>query len=124
SRDDSFDFWPHVQQIRLQTLFADVTAVLSQLRTGSGVDQATFTVGFCMGGSLSLYTATEDFGLAGVIGFYSGLSRKLDEQKGTALDAAKHIKYPVLDLFGGSDPGIPPEQVQALDQALDEAGVE
>jgi len=124
ARDDSFEFWPHVQQLQLQTLFADVQAALAQLRTDSGAGQATFTVGFCMGGTISLYTGTEDFGLAGVIGFYSGLSRKLDEQRGTALDAAKHIKYPVLDLFGGADPGIPPEQVQALDQALDEAGVE
>src|SRR5947199_585493 len=51
SRDDSFDFWPHVQQLRLQTLFTDVTAALAQLRTSSGVGQATFTVGFCMGGT-------------------------------------------------------------------------
>src|SRR5947209_944469 len=124
ARDDSFEFWPHVQQLQLRSVFADANAALEQLRTNGGAGKATFTVGFCMGGSLSLYTATEDFGLAGVIGFYSGLSRKLDEQKGTALDAAKHIKYPVLDLFGGADPGIPPEQVQALDQALDQAGVE
>jgi carboxymethylenebutenolidase len=124
SRDDSFDFWPHVQQLQLQTLFTDVSAALAQLRTGSGTGQATFTVGFCMGGTISLYTGTEDFGLAGVIGFYSGLSRVLDERKGTALQAARYIKYPFLDLFGGADPGIPPEQVQALDQALDEAGVE
>ncbi|RDJ92962.1 hypothetical protein B4Q13_25185, partial [Lacticaseibacillus rhamnosus] len=34
--------------------------------------------------------------------------------RGTALDVARHIKYPVLDLFGGADPGIPPEQVQAI----------
>src|SRR5579885_3318903 len=60
SRDDSFDFWPHVQQLQLQTLFADVQAALAQLRTGSGAGQATFTVGFCMGGTISLYTGTED----------------------------------------------------------------
>jgi carboxymethylenebutenolidase len=30
----------------------------------------------------------------------------------------------VLGLFGGSDPGIPAEQVQALDAALDQSGVE
>ncbi|MDQ6660100.1 MAG: dienelactone hydrolase family protein, partial [Chloroflexota bacterium] len=43
---------------------------------------------------------------------------------GTAIQAAEHIKYPVLDLFGGADPAIPPEAVQALDEALDKAGVE
>jgi carboxymethylenebutenolidase len=123
-RDDSFDFMPHVQQLRLQTIFNDVAAALTYLRTGPSAGNATFTVGFCMGGTISLYTGTEDFGLAGVIGFYSGLSRVLDERKGTALQAARYIKYPVLDLFGGADPGIPPEQVLALDKALDEAGVE
>jgi carboxymethylenebutenolidase len=31
---------------------------------------------------------------------------------------------PVLGLFGGADEGIPPDQVQAFDSALAEAGVE
>jgi len=30
----------------------------------------------------------------------------------------------VLGLFGGADQGIPPEQVQEFDEALDKAGVE
>src|SRR5260221_9716044 len=56
SRDDSFDFMPHVQQLQLTTFFADVTAALAYLHTGEDAHQSTFTLGFCMGGSFSLMT--------------------------------------------------------------------
>src|SRR5437773_6553202 len=40
SRDDSFDFMPHVQQIQLETLFADVASARAYLRTGEGATRA------------------------------------------------------------------------------------
>ncbi len=124
ARDDSFEFRPHVERLQVQTVWADARASLEYLRSGAGASRATFTLGFCMGGGLSLYTATEEFGLAGVIGFYAGLGRKWDEKKGSVLEAARLIKTPVLGLFGGADPAIPADQVQALDQTLERAGVE
>jgi carboxymethylenebutenolidase len=124
SRDESFEFMPHVQKLRLPNIFADAQAAKARLHTAGGSSRATFIVGFCMGGSLSLYTATEPFDLAGVIPFYGSLSRDMDPKKGSVLQAARHIKYPVLGLYGGADQGIPVEQVQALDNALDQAGVE
>jgi carboxymethylenebutenolidase len=123
ARDDSFEFWPHVQQIKLETFFADVTAAKEHLRTSAGSERPTFVVGFCMGGSLTLLSATQDFGWTGVIPFYAGLSRALFGNK-TVLDVADQVKYPVLGLFGGADQGIPVEQVHELDQQLDKAGVE
>lgn len=121
-RDDSFEFMPHVQELRVPSFFSDVRAALSYLREGEGAERPTFVVGFCMGGSLTLLSATQDFGFAGVIPFYSGMSRDFAGY-GTALDHATEVKYPVLGLFGGNDPGIPAEQVAALDARLDEAGV-
>ncbi len=88
------------------------------------VGKPTFTVGFCMGGSFSLMTGTQDFGLAGVIGFYAGLSRKFAGANATVLEEGAHIKYPVLGLFGGDDQNIPADQVHKLDEELDKAGVE
>jgi len=122
-RDEQFDFMSHVQQIRLPTLYADAKASLARLREGQGAKRATFIVGFCMGGSLTIYTNTQDFGQAGVIGFYTGFSRKMDGEH-TALDIASNMRAPFLGLYGGADQGIPPEQVEALDKKLDAAKLE
>jgi len=124
ARDESFDFWPHVQQLQLTSFFTDVSAALSHLRTGEGAYWSSFTVGFCMGGTLSFLTGTGgEFNLAGVIGFYAGMSRKFGGASTTLLEEADHIKYPALGLFGGNDQGIPVEQVHEFDKGLDKAGV-
>jgi len=124
-RDDSFEYMPHVQQLAAKNVYSDARASLEYLKTQVGTaDGSSFTVGFCLGGGLSLYTGSEDTGLAGVIGFYAGLSRKMDAEKGTVLEAADKIKVPVLGLFGGNDPGIPADQIQTLDEQLDKAGVQ
>ena len=119
ARDDSFEFWPHVQQMQVAGFQADVDAALASTRAAG---LPTFTLGFCMGGSLSLLTGTRDLGLAGVIGFYPGLNRAMGGNP-TVLDAASAIKVPVLGLFGGADEGIPASEVETLDQTLTKAGV-
>jgi carboxymethylenebutenolidase len=124
SRDDSFEFMPHVMQLQIPSVFADITAALAYLQK-ENPDKASFTTGFCLGGSLSLASATnKDFGLAGSIAFYAGLARKMAGAEETTLDASKHIINPVLGLFGGADQGIPASQVEELDQNLDVAGVD
>ena len=122
ARDDAFEFMPHVQQLTASTIFQDAQSALDYLRQHGGHAKPVFIVGFCMGGSLSLLSATQDFELAGVIAFYAGMSRDFGGY-GTALDKATRVKYPVLGLFGGADPGIPPAQVEELDSRLDQAGV-
>ena len=123
ARDDSFEYMPHVQQITYDTFLADVTAALDGLRADGAPDRPIFTLGFCMGGTLSLLTGTRELGLAGVIGFYAGMSRDFGGY-GTLLDRATEIKYPLLGLFGGADQSIPADKVEMFDQALDSAGVE
>src|SRR2546421_12187210 len=54
SRDGSFEYMPHVQQIRLETFFADVAAALFYLRTGEGRHRSTLSVCFCVCGTISL----------------------------------------------------------------------
>lgn len=123
ARDDAFEFRPHVEQLRFDTIQADVAAAIEHLEAHGNGAGSLFTVGFCMGGTLSFMTGTQDLGLAGVVGFYAGMTRTFGGQ-GTLLDRAAEIKYPALGLFGGADPGIPPEQVEAFDRELDRAGVE
>lgn len=122
SRDDSFEFMPHVQQLQPANFYLDVQAAVDYLREGDGADKPVLVVGFCIGGSFVLLSATQEFGFAGAIAFYAGMSRDFGGY-GTALDHAAEVKYPVLGLFGGADQGIPPSQVEALDARLDEAGV-
>jgi carboxymethylenebutenolidase len=121
-RDDSFEYMPHVQQLRMPTLLNDARAGVEYLHKGG--QRSIFTVGFCMGGTFSLMSgAHEDLGLAGVIGFYAGISRDFGTGK-TLLEMADTIRVPVLGLFGGADQGIPQEKVQELDQTLDRTGVD
>src|SRR6266487_132717 len=90
SRDEAFDYMPHVQQIHLASFFSDVSAALAPLRAGEDVQRSTFPIGFCMGGTLSFLTGTrQEYDLAGVIGFYSGMSRKFEGARGTLLDEAR-----------------------------------
>lgn len=124
ARDDSFDFWPHVQQIKIDSFFEDVKAAVDYLHTNSDQNAPVFPVGFCMGGSLSFISGTNpDFGFGGLIGFYAGMTRDFGG-RGTLLDQAEKVKYPVLGLFGGADQGIPASAVESFDQKLTEAGVE
>ncbi|MEI7773079.1 MAG: dienelactone hydrolase family protein, partial [Chloroflexales bacterium] len=124
ARDDAFEFWPHVSQLAMPGVFADVRASLAHMRDAGRPGAATFTVGFCMGGTMSFRCATlDDLNLAGAIGFYAGLSRDIGGY-GTMLERAKDLKAPALGLFGGDDPGIPADQIAAFDAALDESGVE
>lgn len=123
SRDESFDYQPHVQQMEYKHVLSDVKAAWQYLDGQGTSGRPTFVVGFCRGGTLGLLLGTEDLNWAGVIVFYAGLARPVTG-KGTALEHAKQIHYPVLGLFGGADQGIPPEQVQELEADLKGADVE
>lgn len=120
-RNDEFEWQPHVAQLTLPTFFADVAAALEFLQ--KECDAKTFVTGFCIGGTLTLFTGTENFELAGLIPFYSGFTRKFPGREGTALDNAHQIHYPVLGLYGGADQGIPVEMVNQLDAKLDKTNV-
>jgi carboxymethylenebutenolidase len=121
-REDEFEWQPHVAQMSIPTCFTDVASSLDVLQKDSKAP--VFIMGFCMGGTLALIAGTKDFEVKGLIPFYSGLTRKFVGAEGTALETASKIHYPLLGLYGGADPGIPIESIQALDAELDKAGVE
>ncbi len=123
-RDEAFDFKPHVQQLAATAVYTDARAALDYMEARGGTaPQPSFVVGFSIGGGLSLYLGSEDMDLAGVVAFYPVLRRAMDDRKGTALASATTITIPVLGLFGGDDPLVPPDQVQQLDEQLDKAGI-
>jgi carboxymethylenebutenolidase len=123
-RDDAFEYMPHVEQTTPEGVQRDVAAAVTYLRTAEGgSNRAVFTVGFCFGGRHSWLSAAGGHGLAGAIGFYGGPGPFRDGSPGP-IERAGGITAPILALMGGDDPGIPQEQIDAWDEALDQTGVE
>ena len=73
-------------------------------------------VGFCMGGALAQYTATQDPNVGAAVSFYGGF-KKLDMQW-------KKLQAPLLLIYGENDKGVPAEQGRALRETLRELGKE
>jgi carboxymethylenebutenolidase len=119
-RGDDFEYMPHVEQTTQDGIQADVGAAIERLRPTS---RAIFTVGFCFGGRNSWLAAAGGHGLAGAIGFYGRPGPARDGKPGPTARAAE-LDAPILALMGGADAGIRPEDVEAFEHALDEAGVE
>jgi carboxymethylenebutenolidase len=122
--DDDFEFMPHVDQCRPETIAADVAAAVAHVRAPEGgAATSVFTVGFCFGGRNSFNQAARGHGLAGVIGFYGRVARRDDSDSNAPVDLAKDYACPVLGLFGGADQSITAEDVESFRRALDGAGV-
>jgi carboxymethylenebutenolidase len=120
-RVDDFEYMPHVQQTTPDGVQADVAACVERLRDGGC--GAVFTVGFCFGGRHSWLAAAAGHGLAGAVGFYGRPGTGSDGSPGPT-QRASEMASPILGLMGGDDPGIPVDDAEAFDRALDEAGVE
>jgi carboxymethylenebutenolidase len=132
-RDENFEFRPHVDQIEYPNFLADVRAATSYLQNHANFTASVqyspsiFTLGFCMGGSLSLFTSAEDLPLSGAIAFYAGLLRRFATHGingPTPLEQSPNIRCPILFLYGGADPGVPENLVQELGHNLDTSGIE
>jgi carboxymethylenebutenolidase len=124
-RAADFEYEPHVLQLDAAGVDSDVAAAVDHLRSADGGEAGRiYTVGFCIGGRMSLLQARSGLDLAGVIGLYpwptgphrSGLPAPTDE--------APRFGCPVLVLYGGEDAGIPADAREAFDRSLDAAGVE
>jgi carboxymethylenebutenolidase len=123
-RGPNFDPTPHVAQLRYEQLLLDAKAARDHLGEQREV-RATFGVGFCFAGRLAFVTATRpELDLAGAIGFYGVPVGPGRGGLPAPVDAASDMLCPILGLFGGADGGIPPEAVDAFEEALTEAGID
>ena len=121
TRDDDFDYMPHVRQTTFDGVAADAAAAVAHLRS-IAPDRPVFTIGFCFGGSNSWHQAANGLGLAGAIGFYGHPNRVFPEGATPLIDRVTEFECPLLVLMGGDDPGIPVSEVTAFGEALEEAG--
>ena len=72
------------------------------------------TVGFCMGGQLSLYAACANSQVGACVNYY-GVHPSVHPD-------INNLKAPVLGFFGENDESVPPETVHKLEDSLKQAG--
>jgi carboxymethylenebutenolidase len=123
-RDGDFEWMPHLVQTTAATVQLDIAAAAAELRGRTSVDSIA-VVGFCFGGSQAFVAATEpDLGIERAIGFYGTLSSSRTNAPfmPSVLDYAPRTCRPVLALFGGDDPLIPPVDIAAYRGSLQAAG--
>jgi carboxymethylenebutenolidase len=116
-RTDAFDYMPHVRRTTPSTVFADTAASRAKLEKETKASRV-FVLGFCFGGRIAFLSSTEVSGLAGVVGFYGRLGKRENEVWPAPAEQASRMRAPVLGLFGGDDPSIPPSDIAAFDAAL------
>lgn len=93
----------------------DVRAAAAHVRAMSGLGGLRVgVIGFCMGGRLSLISSLDDSPFAATVVCYG--------RPETSVDRLATLRGPVLGIYGADDKGIGPEQVDALDRALEAAG--
>lgn len=97
----------------------DIPQAVRDLRTALaslGAGKAA-SIGFCMGGALSLLTAAEG-GLSACVDCYGRPRWTHTARAPNAIDAARRIDCPVLGIYGNRDQGIPVQQAEELRAAL------
>jgi carboxymethylenebutenolidase len=121
-RADDFEYMPHVRQTTPKTVFADIAASRAHLEKETKA-RRTFVLGFCFGGRIAFLSSAEAPGLAGVVGFYGRLGKRENDPWPVPAEQVRRMSAPVLGLFGGDDPGIPPADIAAFDDGLRTARV-
>jgi carboxymethylenebutenolidase len=91
----------------------DLRGAIQYLQNHKGVTSSKIgTVGFCMGGALSLYAATKNSQVGACVVFYGG--HKWFESD------IRNLQAPLLGLYAENDKFIPVEQVKELESTLKE----
>jgi carboxymethylenebutenolidase len=94
---------------------AIVQGAAAHLRTLDGAaNRPVGTVGFSMGGRISLATALKKSDIQAAVMFYGGVE--------TTQEAVVPLKCPLLGLFGQDDRGVPEGDVKKFEAALKAAG--
>jgi len=100
----------------------DVDAALAFAAENGGDAARAAVTGFCWGGRMAWLYAAHNPRLRVAIPWYGRLSGdKTPNQPSWPLDAAAMVKVPTLGLYGGADPSIPLDQVEAMRASLSAA---
>jgi len=126
-RSEDFDWMAHLPETSPEQVQKDIAAARDTLRQRTGAESFV-TLGFCFGGAQSFLAASNpDLGLDAVVGFYGTLDPTrigFPFAMPAPLPQVRNTRTALLGLFGGADPRIPAEDIEAFDRGLDETGVE
>ena len=93
----------------------DLRGAIDYLRQQPGVTGSKVgTIGFCMGGALSLFAASKNPVVGACVVFYGGHPHVKPD--------LERLEAPVLGLYAGKDGFVTPESVAALDRQLTTLG--
>ena len=121
--DDYESLLPTIQQLTADGLIVDIEASLAHVAGLGFPAERTGTVGFCMGGAVSLLAATQRaYGAA--VTYYGGGVGAGRFGLPSGIELAANLKTPWLGLYGDLDKGIPVEDVERLRVAAEQGSVE
>jgi carboxymethylenebutenolidase len=104
-----------MMSMRIDEAAKDLAGAIDHLRQQPGVTGSKVgTVGFCMGGALSLFAASQNPEVGACVVFYGG-------HPNVKPDIPK-LQAPVLGIWAGKDGFVTPEVVSELDKQLTAAG--
>jgi carboxymethylenebutenolidase len=92
---------------------SDLDAALGELKNRGFGEGRTGIVGFCMGGTVAMFAATQ-WPLGAAVTFYGGGVAQGRFGFPSLLDIASELRTPWLGLYGDLDAGIPVDEVEAL----------
>lgn len=119
--DDFSLVQPHMMALEREGIGEDIAAALRHLGDAGVSPAATGVVGFCMGGTLALFAATEhEIGAA--VTFYGGGVTRGRFGLAALVELAPKLRAPWLGLYGDRDQGIPVDEVEQLRTAAARSG--
>ena len=92
----------------------DLRGAVHYLTANPAVTGKVGTIGFCMGGALSLFAASKNPEVTACVVFYGGHPNVKPD--------LPNLKAPVLGLYAGKDSFVTPASVKALDDELTRLG--
>jgi carboxymethylenebutenolidase len=113
---------PHMDRLTIDGLRADLAETLEHLAGKGFAMPSTGIVGFCMGGTVAAFGATEQ-PLGAAVSFYGGGITKGRFGIPPLIDIAASLQAPWLGLYGDLDPTIPVDDVERLRVAAAKADV-
>ena len=112
-----------VSKVSDARVMGDLDAAVAYAKSTGKADTAKLGItGFCWGGRIVWMYAGHNPNLKAAVAWYGPVARSYHEGDQTALDVVPSIKAAVLGLYGGDDPGIPPDTTKQIEEAMKSAG--